>query len=289
MLQLFSDSDCDVTPEMAKKYGYKLISMPYSIDGKTIYPYEDFEEFDSHTFYDMLRNGTLPTTSAVGSEKYIEYFEPEFKKGNDILYVHFSRALSATFEVMDKVVSQLLEKYPERKFYKIDTKGISVISLNIAYEIGDMYLAGKSAEEIVEWANTEIYHFAQYFFAEDLKFFKRSGRVTGLAATMGTLIGIRPIIYMDNEGRMVNISKEKGKNKAIERLICMAEKLGDNIKEHRVIIASADASEYAAEIERRLRESFGDDLNIITVPLNPTSGCHCGPSSVGISFHSISR
>lgn len=289
MLQLFSDSDCDVTPEMAKKYGYKIVSMPYSIDGKTIYPYEDFDEFDSHTYYEMLRNGTMPTTSAIGSEKYIEYFEPEFQKGNDILYVHFSRALSATFEVMDQVVAQLLEKYPERKFYKIDTKGISVISLNMAYEIGDMYLAGKSAEEIVEWANTEIYHFAQYFFAEDLKFFRRSGRVTGLAATMGTLIGIRPIIYMDNEGRMVNIAKEKGKNKAIERLISVAKELGDNIKDHRIIIASADANEYAEQIERRLRETFGDDLNIITVQLNPTAGSHCGPSSVGISFHSISR
>ena len=289
MLQLFTDSDCDVTPEIAKQYGYKLISMPYSIDGVTTYPYEDFEIFDSHGFYDMLRSGVLPTTSALGSEKYREYFEPEFEKGNDILYVHFSSAMTVTFDVMREVVDSLLKKYPQRKFYEIDTKGITIISLNLACEIGEMYLAGKSAEEMVNWADTEVGHFAQYFFADDLKFFKRSGRISGLAATMGTLVGVRPIIYINDEGKMVSIGKEKGRNKAMDRLVNYIEELGDNIKEHRIIIGSTDAPELAAELENRIREKFGSDLNIIKVAVNPTAGSHCGPSGVGVSFHSVRR
>ena len=145
MLKLFTDTDTDITPEMAKEYGYDLISMPYSADGNTVYPYVDFDSFDSHTFYDMLRAGALPTTSALGKEAYIEYFEPHFRNGDDILYVHFSRAMTATFDAMDKAVSELKEKYPERNFYEVDTKGITIGSLNIVLEIGELYKAGKSA------------------------------------------------------------------------------------------------------------------------------------------------
>ena len=105
MLRLFTDTDTDITPAVAAEYGYSLISMPYSIDAKTVYPYVDFDEFESRKFYDLLRSGVLPTTSAISKERYIEYFEPEFAAGNDILYVHFSRAMTMTFNAMDQAVA----------------------------------------------------------------------------------------------------------------------------------------------------------------------------------------
>ncbi len=289
MLILFTDTDTDITPKMAEEYGYHLISMPYSVDGKTTYPYVDFEEFDSHAFYDSLRGGVLPTTSAISEEQYIEYFEPHFKNGDDILYVHFSRAMTATFTGMDNAVKALQEKYPERKFYEIDTKGITIGSLNIVLEIGDLYKAGKRVDEILEWAQNEVDHFAVYFFADDLKFFKRSGRVSGLAGTMGTLLGIRPIIYMDENGKMVNIGKEKGRIKALERLASWVEEIGTDLKDHRVIVASADSKDIADELTAILKERFGDDLNVIYVDVNPTAGSHCGPNTVGVSFYAKHR
>ena len=288
MYALFTDTDTDITPVQAKEYGYNLISMPYSIDGKTVYPYVDFEEFDAHAFYDMLRGGVLPTTSAIGKEQYINYFEPHFANGDDILYVHFSRAMTATFDAMDKAIEELREKYPERKFYEIDTKGITLGSLNIVLEIGDLYKAGKSAEEIVEWAKTEVDHFAVYFVADDLKFFKHSGRVSGLAGTMGTLLGIRPIIYMDENGKMVSVGKEKGRAKALERLVAYVEELGDGIADHRVLIGSADSKDIADELSKMLKERFGE-LNIEYFDVNPTAGSHCGPNTVGVSFHAKHR
>ncbi len=289
MLVLFTDTDTDVTPEIAAKYGYRLISMPYSIDGKTVYPYVDFDRFDSHAYYDMLRSGVIPNTSALNKENYITYFEPVFAEGNDILYVHFSRAMSATFESMDQAVRELQEKYPERKFYEIDTKGISIISLNMLQEIGDMYLAGKTAEELVEWGRREADHFAGYFFADDLRFFRHSGRVSGIAGTMGTLLGIRPIIYMNEEGKMVSIGKEKGRQKAMDRLINYVVELGDNVKGHRIIIANSDTDEIVNELKNMLIEKFGEDLDIQIVDVNPTAGAHCGPNATGICFHSIHR
>ena len=289
MLKLLTDTDCDITPEVAAKYGYSLISMPYSIDGETVYPYEDFDVFDAHAFYDKLRNGALPNTSAISREKYVEIFEPHFKNGDDILYVHFSRAMTATFDAMDQAVAELKAKYPERNFYDIDTKGITIVSYNIVLEVGDMALAGKSVEEILDWAKTEVDKFAIYFFADDLKFFKHSGRVSGLAATMGTLLGVRPIIFMNSEGKMVSVGKERGRARAIDRLLKYVDELGEDVKGHRVIVGNTDAPEITAEVVARLKEKYGDDLNIETVFVNPTTGGHCGPNGVGICFHAIHR
>jgi len=289
MLSLFTDTDTDITPAVAAEYGYRLISMPYSIDAKTVYPYVDFDEFESRKFYDLLRSGVLPTTSAISKERYIEYFEPEFAAGNDILYVHFSRAMTVTFNAMDQAVAELKAKYPGRNFYEIDTKGITTISYTIVREVGDLLKAGKSLEEVLEWAKTEVGKFAMYFFADDLKFFRRSGRVSGLAATMGTLIGIRPIIYMSQEGKMVSCGKEKGRLKAMEHLVQQVADLGEDFKSHRFAIGHTDAPELAQEVGKMIRERFGDDFPIDYVVCNPTAGSHAGPNGVGVCFHAKHR
>ncbi len=289
MLTFFSDTDCDITPKECAEYGIKLISMPYTVDDKVIYPYIDWEEFDSHSFYDMLRKGTMPTTSAMSEDFYIKTFEPEFAAGNDILYVHFSSGTSNTFAIMDMAVKKLKEKYPERKFWSVDTLGISALSYNIVLEVADLLKAGKTAEDIVEWARTEVPRFPMYFFADDLKFFRRSGRVGGLAATMGGLIGIRPIIHLDDAGKMVSIGKETGRTKAIARLVQYVEDLGDDVKAHRVVIGHSDCPDIALEAERQLKARFGADLRVVTTVVNPTIGSHCGPNGLGICFHAIHR
>lgn len=290
MLTLFTDTDNDFTPETAAQYGYKLISMPYSVDGSTItYPYEDFQEFDSHAFYDVLRGGVLPTTSAISEERYIQYFEPEFKQGNDIFYVHFSAAMTITFNEMNKAVAKLLAQYPERKFYQVDTKAITLGSYGIVCEIAEMFKNGATPEEMLAWADREVPHFATYFFADDLKFFRKSGRVGGLAATMGTLIGIRPIITMNDEGKMVSIGKETGRAKAMKHLVDKVAELGDDIKSHHVVVGHTDAPEIAKGVGDMLTERFGEDLKIDYVITNPTAGSHCGPNGVGVSFHAVHR
>jgi DegV family protein with EDD domain len=289
MLTFFSDTDCDITPKECAQYGIKLISMPYTVDDKVIYPYVDWQEFDAHAFYDLLRRGTMPTTSAMSEEFYVKTFEPEFAAGNDILYVHFSSATSNTFTIMNQAVEKLLAKYPGCKFHHIDTLGITALSYNIVLEVADLLKAGKTAEEVVEWAKVEVPKFPMYFFADDLKFFRRSGRVSGLAATMGGLIGIRPIIHLDDNGTMVSIGKETGRAKAIARLVNYVVELGDNVKDHRVVIGHTDVPEIAAEAERQLKEKFGSDLNVIIQNVNPTIGSHCGPNALGICFHAIHR
>lgn len=289
MYTLFVDSDCDITKREADAYGAKFISMPYSIDGKTVYPYIDFEDFNAKEFYDMLRGGVIPTTSAISEEMYRQHFEPEFESGNDILYVHFSQNMTATFDFMNKALEKLLAKYPERKFYSIDTKGIATVSYTITKVVLDMYKDGKTPEEIVKWADEEVDHFAMYFVADDLKFFAKSGRVSGITAAMGNLLGVRPIINMSGDGKMDSIGKERGRKKALQRIAQYVADLGDNVVSYPVLIGHTDDLDLAQQLAEILREKISPDLDIRFREVNPTAGSHCGPNSAGVCFHAKHR
>lgn len=290
MFRIFTDTDTDFTPELAKKYGYTLISMPYSEkEGEEVYPYVDFETFDGKAFYNSLRKGLLPKTFALSPKKYVQYFEDAFKNGQDVLYVHFSRVMSGTFNAMDIAIKELKEKYPDRKVYTVDTKAITIGSYSIVKKIGEMYVDGASIEQILEWAKTEVDKYAVYFYADDLKFFARSGRVSGIAATMGGLLGIRPILTMNSEGKMVSVAKAKGRKATINKIFDYVEELKEDILSHPVVIGHADAIELAKQLEKELKARYGDNLDTEIVQVNPTAGSHCGPDTVGISFYAKHR
>lgn len=289
MLVLFTDTDTDVSKKMAEELGFKLLSMPYSIGEKNIYPYVDFEEFDCHEFYEMLRKGVMPKTSALNPQEYIDQFEPYFKDGHDILYVHFSQNMSGTFNAMNLAYMELKEKYPERKLYTIDTKGISLCSMMIVKEISRLfYKEGKTVEEILAWAEEEIEHYPVYFFSEDLQFFARSGRVSNFAAFVGGIIGLNPIIHMSSDGFLKTIAKGRGKNNTIAKILNYVKELAIDIDKHKVYIGHTDKEDVAIELKDKLIAEFGE-LDIEFVNINPTIGAHCGPSTVGVAFYGKHR
>ena len=289
MLVLFADSDSDITKQNAKELGLKLISMPYSIDGQEVYPYETWDEFDYKPFYAKLRNGTIPKTSGLSPEKYMSYFEPEFQAGNDILYIHFSAAMSGTFNSMHIAIEELQDKYPDRKVYLIDAKGITINSYFTVKKVVEKYREGLSAEELVAYGTELAEHVATYFFTDTLDFFKHSGRISNFSAIMGGLIGIKPIIYMSQEGVMTSVSKAKGRSGAVKKLVDYAVELGDHVKDWPVIIGHSDNIELATQVGNLMKEKFGQDLEIEYVIVNPTAGSHCGPDGIGLCFHAIHR
>lgn len=286
---LFFDSDCDITPAIAEEFGAKLISMPYEVDGKEIYPYVTEKEYDAKAFFNMLRSGKLPTTSALSPEDYRKYFEPEFKAGRDILYIHFSAAMSATFNSIRLLMEELKKEYPDRKLEMIDTKGITLGSYSLCKQMGKLYKEGKSIEEIKEWASINVDKTAFYFFADNLKFFAKSGRVSGFSAFMGGLIGIKPIIYISSEGKMVSIGKAKGRKNALAKILQYVIDLEEDIKSYPVVVAHGDAPELVKEFSDMMHKQFGDDLNIEVIDINPTAGSHCGPDTLGVTFHAKHR
>ena len=289
MYKLFFDSDSDVTLEIAKKYNATLISMPYALNGEEVSPYKDWKVFDAKTFYDALRKGDAnPTTSALNEREYIEYFEPVLKEGKDILYVHFSRQMSATFNSCDAAIKTLLTKYPERRIQLIDTKAISISSLLTCIRIGELVNEGKTIDEIVAVSEDIVMTSSVYFYADNLKFFARSGRVSGFSAFMGGMIGVKPIIYMSSEGKMVSIDSAIGRRKALDKILGYVEKKQDDFKKYPVLIAHADSLALVDEFVAKLKEKFGE-FEYTVVDVNPTAGCHCGPDVIGIAFHDKER
>ena len=286
---LFTDSDTDITPKECRDYGFELISMPYSIKEECVYPYKDSDTFDFESFYKLLEKGAMPFTSALSPGEYIEYFEPFFKQGKDILYAHFSSAMSGTFNSMRIALEELKEKYPKCSFYEIDLKGITINAYISVREIGKLHKSGASLEEIVAWAEKEVDHQATYFYASDLQFFKRSGRVSGFAAFMGNLIGLHPIINMNQEGIMGSVDKARGTNKTLARIVQYMVDLDDDLANHDVIIGHTGALKEVEVIKKMINEKFGDKINFVEVWVNPTAGSHCGPNNVGVAFHAKHR
>lgn len=289
MYSLFVDTDSDITPEIAEKYGAHLIIMPYTINNKEVKPYIDFDKFNGKEFYDTLRKGVLPSTAALPPQNYIDYFEPEFKKGNDILYCHFSSAMSGTFNSMRLALEELKEKYPERQLFTIDTKSITAGAYGITIEVLELYKQGKSIEDIQKWAEVEVDKFPIYFYADNLKFFAKSGRVSGFKAFMGGLVGIKPIIHVNSKGQMVSIDKGRGRQLALRKIVDYVIKLQDHIEDHRVIVGHTDALPLAEEMAELLQKEFNHSLKIEFVEVNPTIGGHCGPDCIGVCFHGIHR
>lgn len=286
---LFTDSDSDMSLQEAKEKGIEMISMPYIIDGKEIYPYKDWEEFDAQNFYNLLRKGVIPKTCGLSPTVYVEYFEPFFKAGKDILYVHLSENMTGTISALNLALEQLKEKYPERRFARLDCKGVTIIFYCILKEVHKLYEKGKTIDEILEWGKTEVDHFACYFYADDLKFFGKSGRVSGLASFMGNIIGLRPLITISEKGKMDSCNKAIGRNAAIKKVLGYVEELQDHIEDYPVYIGHSDNLSLAHRCGLELKKKYGNGLHIEYVMVNPTIGSHCGPDCVGVCFHAKHR
>ena len=184
---------------------------------------------------------------------------------------------------------QLKEKYPERFIEIFDTKGITGCAYLGGIEIIEYILEGNhSLEEIRQFAKDTADHTACYFYADNLKFFAKSGRVSGFAGLMGGIIGIKPIICLDDNGKMVTKEKARGRQNAINRLIEIVEELQDDIHGHRVVITHSDFPDGVEIVKQKLTEKFGD-LRFEVRLVNPTNGCHSGPDCVSVSFHAKHR
>lgn len=290
MFTIFVDTDLDVTPSIASKYGFKLISMPYVIDDRLYYPYKNDYSDDLNKFYNLLKSGVVPKTSSLNVSEYVEYFEPELKKGNDILYIHFSSAMSGTFKVMDMAINELKERYPNKRIETIDTLSITVGGLSIVEDIGDKYLNGLTdLDALIEYGKSIIQHYTVYFFATDLKFFKKSGRISNFAGFMGDIIGLKPIIYINDKGSMVSIAKARGVNQVINKIFDYIDENQLDIEKYRIIIGHSGAFDVLDSVRKKLKEKYGENLLIQETFVNPTIGSHCGPNCLGISFHCKKR
>ena len=287
MYQLFCDSNCELWYTTVKELGLNVIRMPYTLAGQE-YFYDMGEKTDLTAFFDAMKGGEVPKTSALNEEIYIEYFEPVLKKGEDIFYVTFSHAMSKTFDAMDRAIKTLKEKYPDREIRTVDTRSISMGCGFVVYYAALKYKEGATMDELEAYVKELSAHTATYFAVEDLTYLYRGGRVSGLSKVFGNLLNIKPVLHFDDEGRIVNIAKEKGVRRALSSMIGYMKAKGQDVDKYKIVVIHADYKEVAERFVENIKAEY-PAADVVLQYVGPVIGAHCGPGTVGLIFHCSER
>lgn len=287
MYELFCDSNCELWHTKVKELGLNVIRMPYTVDDEE-YFYDMGENTDFTAFFKNMREGAVPKTSALNSTVYNEYFEPVLKQGKDIYYVSFSHRMSKTFDAMEAAIAELKEKYPEREIRAIDTKTISLGSGFITYYAALRYREGATMDELDAYVKELIPHTATYFAVEDLTYLYRGGRVSGVSKVFGNLLNIKPVLYFNDEGKIINITKAKGFRKALSVMLDYMREKGSELDKYKIFVLQADCGDVAEGFVNDIKAAY-PAADVEVQPVGPVIGAHCGPGTVGLIFHCKQR
>ncbi|MFA5449559.1 MAG: DegV family protein [Clostridia bacterium] len=282
MTAFFCDSNCELWWETANSLGIKnIIKMPYTISGEEKF-YDLGKDYDAKDFFDKIRKGNIPITSALNPENYKEYFEPFFKAGEDIFYVSFSSEMSATFKYMDMAVAELSKTYPDVKFTRYDTKGISLSAGLLVYIAAKAHNEGKSTDEIIALLDTLKNYTNCSIVVDDLQHLKRGGRLSGFQAFAGGMLNIKPIIKLSKLGTLFSAAKVMGRNKAFATIA--DEIIADAANTaYPIAIMDADCRAESDRIAQKIKAAL-PDVEIWQQSVGPVIGTHCGPGTIGICY-----
>lgn len=282
MSVFFTDTDCEMHYSDAEALGMHVIGMPYTIKNKE-YVYDYGKNINIKEFYDDMRNGEIATTAALNSQDYINYFEPIFAAGEDILYVHFSSQLSGTFNYMQTALNILKEKYPERKVTCFDTGNICVGAGIQAIEACKLHNSGASDEEVIKFLTEFKDKVGIYFYVDSLQYLKRGGRISAASAVVGTMFNIKPILSVTKEGKLEKLLTVKGTKKAVDYMYKkFLEEYNDDDK-YEIFVLDADNKAVGDELAEKIRTS-GKKVQLRRMFVGPVIGAHAGPGTVGIIF-----
>ena len=285
---LITDSSADLSQEMVQELGVTVLPLSFTIQGKTYRNYPDNREMDLPLFYDMLRAGELATTSAVNVAEYTQAVEPILQEGKDVLILAFSSGLSSTYQASVLAAGELREKYPDRKIYTVDTLCASLGQGLLVYLAAQEQRKGKSIEEVRDWAEETKLNLCHQFTVDDLHFLKRGGRISATTAVVGSMLQIKPVLHVDNEGRLINIGKARGRQASLKALVDKMEKTVTEEGRKTVFISHGDCRKDAVAVADMVRERFGtQDIRINYV--GPVIGAHSGPGTLALFYLGTER
>ena len=280
---ILTDSCADLPAELVERLGVKVLPLSYNMDGKTVYNYPDNREMDPHEFYELLRSGKTAVTSAVNVAQFAEAMEPCLQEGKDVLVLAFSSGLSTTYNSAVIAGDDLREKYPERKIYVVDTLCASMGQGLLVYLAAKEREKGSGIEEVRDWAEANKLSIAHQFTVNDLHFLKRGGRVSATTAVVGTMLAIKPMLHVDDEGHLINIAKARGRAASLKGLVDKMEQAVIDPAEQTVFISHGDCLEEAQTVANMVKERFGVKEVIINY-VGPVIGAHAGPGVVALFY-----
>lgn len=272
------NSTVDLPKEWLADRGVPVIPLKYTIDGET---YTDMDGLSSKEFFSKLREGKMAVTSQVNPEEARAYLEPFVKAGKDVLHLGFSSGLSGTYNSMRIAADELQEDYPEAKIIVIDTLCACLGEGLLLYYALKQKAAGKTIEETARWVEENKLHICHNVTVDDLHHLHRGGRVSKTAAVLGTMVQIKPIIHMDNNGRLQVIGKERGRKKALNKIVAIAEEQIRGWDNEIAMITHGDCIEDAEYVAKRVKEKLGIQEVLIN-NIGTVIGSHTGPGVVAV-------
>ena len=272
------NSTVDLPKEWLKERHVPVVPLRYTIDGTT---YTDMEGLSAKEFFAKLREGKMSVTSQVNPEEAVEALEPYVKEGKDILHLGFSSGLSGTLNSMRIGAQMLEEKYPGSKVIVIDTLCACLGEGLLLYYALKEKAKGKTIEEVAQWVEDNKLHICHNVTVDDLNHLHRGGRVSKTTAVIGTLVQIKPIIHMDNAGKLQVIGKERGRKKSLNKIVDMAAVQSRGWENDIVMITHGDCIEDAEYVAKLVREKMGID-NILINNIGTVIGSHTGPGVVAV-------
>ena len=281
---VISDSTADLPISVVKELEVPIVPFSYSIEEQVYEYYLDERDGDIANFYERLRKGAMPVTSQINPVMYQDFFEPYVKEGKDILYISFSSGLSGSYQSSVLCADMVLDKYPEAKIVCVDSRSAAVGQGAFLYEIVRKKREGLDLDALAEWVKQTRGHVHHWFMVEDLFHLKRGGRVSTVEAMVGSALKIKPILSVDEEGKLVIRSKARGTNKAMEYLIAKTVEEGGDLSTLRAVIGHADCIEKAEKLKQMAVDAGMQADNLMIAPIGPIIGTHVGSGMLAIAF-----
>jgi DegV family protein with EDD domain len=280
---IVTESTSDLPQDLVDELEIKIIPMTFGFENESYLNYPDNRELDIHIFYDRVKKGERSTTALVNSKTFEEYFDPIIKSGNDILYIGFSSALSGTYSASLIATEELKQKYPDSKIICVDTLAASMGEGLLVYYAAKLKQEGQNIDEVSQWVLDNRLSLCQWFTVDDLNHLKRGGRISAMTATVGSALNVKPILHVDNEGRLIPVHNVRGRKKSINSLLEHMEKLCVNPEGQTIFISHADCLEDTEYLAALIKEKFPVKEVVLNF-IGPVIGSHTGQGAIALFF-----
>ena len=285
---IITDSSCDLPDDVAAHLGVKVVPLSLTLGGKEYLNTTDARGIPNKELYARLRAGEVSKTSAANADVFVAAMEPEMQAGRDVLYIGFSSALSATCQVGANVGREMMEKYPGRKVYTVDSLCASLGQGLFVYLLAQKKREGMELEALRDYAEELKLHICHWFTVNDLNYLKKGGRVSAATAFVGTMLSIKPIMHTSDEGKLTVVGKARGRKSSLNTLIDTVGRLGIDLQEQTMFICQADCRAEAEAVAAELKRRYGVKEVYINY-IGPVIGSHTGPDTMGLFFVGTER
>ena len=280
---IMTDSSCDLPAKLADQMQLSVLPLSVYIEDKQYINYLDEREIAFSEIYAKLRTKCPAKTSAVNMNDFLAPMEEILKTGKDLLYIGFSSGLSGTYNAGAAAAQEMAEKYPDRKVLAVDSLCASLGQGLLVYHAWQRKQEGMTIEQVRDWVIDNRLHLCHMFTIDDLMFLKRGGRVSGATAVVGSMLSIKPIMHVDDEGHLIKIGTARGRKASIKALADRAGELGLDLQNQIIFISHGDCVEDANYLGDIMRERF-HVKDVLVNYVGPVIGAHSGPGTIALFF-----